>query len=673
MPFMKRFAAAMLSLAVPGAGQLYIGRTRTGLWLLLAAITATAGIVYTAGTFGGRHLVLIVYLCMSLPVIYFYSIYDILQATSAAGGGHAQSDRERVTGLQGMGLIAAGLLLLVVIQPAEWAEPMLGTAGDYAAAAGLVIIAAVMYGRRDRAMYRLGRVTAASVLVAVGCLLLWDRIEGGDKIALVGQWWPAALIALGVEVVAISFGSRRCGKSIRFDTGGLVLAVVVSVVAYGVTQLSGFPMKWIDQWTAEVSELSGFTEEKGFQYTKEPVTHQLEDTALSLVIDNPNGRVTLREMDVEQILVETVVWVDLEDKAEADRVADLSVVEISGDEKLTIAAKGEAYGAAGNRKPRMNLVVTLPRSPEPVKIEIEDEPAEPESMEPDGTESDGTNSSNSESDTAGEAANGAGQAEQVEQAEQIEQPAQSEQIEQPVQSEQIEQPVQSEENVIEQIEELLPADDQALGLHTIKISVLNGDVDVQDVRVLESLEIDNANGAIMLRSLSALSVKASTKNGGVEAYDIEGAARLATFNGRIVGERIAGDALVTTTNGSVRLQTVGGRIEADTKNGEIDILDVQGAVHADTLNGRIAVASPVIGGAWDIGSAVGEIHVALPEHGDYSVRGSVTFGDITTDLPLEVSKKTVEGEVGEGTYRISIDANSSIAIQRYQPYPPPSN
>ncbi len=653
MPRMKRFAAALLSLAVPGAGQLYIGRTRTGLWLLLATVTATAGIVYTAGTFGGRHLVLIVYLCISLPVIYFYSIYDILQSTSVTGG-ISQSDRERVSGLQGIALIAAGLLLLVMIRPAEWAEPWLGAAGDYAAAAGLAVLAAVLYGRRDRNMYRLGRVTAASVLVAVGCLLLWDRIEGGDRIALVGQWWPAALIALGIEVVIISIGSRKSGRRIGFDTGGLALALVVSVVAYGVTQLSGFPMKWIDQWTAEVSELSGFTEEKGFQYTKDPVTHPLEDTALSLVIDNPNGRVTLREMDVEEILVETVVWVDLEDKAEADRVADLSVVEISGDEKLTIAARGEAYGAAGNRKPRMNLVVTLPRSPEPVKIEIDDESQEPGNAEMESTES----------ETTGVPADGIGITEQAEQPVQSEQ---AKQLEQPEQSE------QTEENVIEQIDELLPAEDQSLGLHTIKINVLNGDVDVQDVRLLESLEIDNANGEIKLRSISALSVKASTKNGGVEAYDIEGAARLATFNGRIVGERIAGDALVTTTNGSVRLQAIGGQIEADTKNGEIDILDVQGAVHADTLNGRIAVASPVVGGAWDIGSAVGEIYVALPEQGDYSVRGSVTFGDITTDLPLEVSKKTIEGEVGEGTYRVSIDANSSIAIHRFQASPPPSN
>ena len=508
-------------------------------------------------------------------------------------------------------------------------------------------------------MYRLGRATAAIVLVTVGCLLLWDRIKGGNGVAWIGQWWPLALIALGVEVVVLSIASRASRKKLAFDTGGLLLAAVVAVVAYGATQLNGFPMKWIDQWTAEVSELSGFTEEKGFKYAKEPVSYRLEDATRALLIDNPNGRVALREGDVDRIVVETVVWIDVADQAEADRIAGQSTVEIIGTEKLTIAAKAENYGAAGNRKPRMNMIVTLPRSPEPVGVEIE---AAPETTD----QTDQADRQPADS-TGLPDAEGAGAEEAPDVPEQPEASG-------------AQPDLQSEAGAAGEADDTDDAagadtaepEAEPQGLRTIKVSVLNGDVDIRDIRVLDIVEVDNANGEITLRNIAA-SVKAATKNGGVKAYDIAGDAKLTTFNGVIGGERIGGDALVTTTNGNVKLAEIGGRVEADTKNGEIDIVHVQGAVHADTLNGRIAVSSPVVGGAWDIGSAVGEIYAALPGDGDYSVRGSVTFGDITTDLPLEVSKKAIEGEIGEGTYRISIDANSSITVNRYQASPPPSN
>ncbi|MNE46378.1 hypothetical protein D3C80_1407100 [compost metagenome] len=64
-------------------------------------------------------------------------------------------------------------------------------------------------------------------------------------------------------------------------------------------------------------------------------------------------------------------------------------------------------------------------------------------------------------------------------------------------------------------------------------------------------------------------------------------------------------------------------------------------------------------------SSIGEISLSLPEEGDYSIYGSVTFGNISTELPFEVSKKTVKGAVGEGRYRIQINATNSIVIHRY--------
>lgn len=636
---MKRFWAALLSFTVPGAGQLYIGRIRTGLILLLSAVAVTVAIVYYAGVSGGRFALLLVYLGLALPVIYFYSMYDILQATSKskgaptsgspipdAAGADADSDfaaRPAATRLQGLGLIGAGLLLLALVRPTETTERWLIRIGDYLPAAALLTVGALLYAKRGRAMYRLGRMTAAAVIVAVGAVLLWDQVKGRNDIALLIHWWPAVLILLGIEIVAVSIGGRTTRKRLSFDAGGFVLAAVIAVAAVGVTQINALPFKWIDQWKADVGGMTDFGEEKGFRYAKKPVAADLPDHARVLVIDNPNGEVTVREGDVEGIRVEAVVWVDTGDQAEADRIAKKSIIEITGGEKVTIAAKGAAFGVNGSRQPRMNLVVTIPRMPDPA-VGMD---AIIDSTVPDA-----------EAGTPASAPAAPG--------------------EEPVPAPPAQEGASEEGNA--------NAPEAGRGLQTIAIQVMNGPINVSGLRAGERVIAETANGEIALRDIGA-SVKATTRNGGVEAFDIAGDAEVETFNGTIRAERIGGRAVVSTVNGGIKLAAVEGDVEADTKNGAITIAEARGAVYADTLNGRIEVRSATVGGTWDIGSAVGEISLNVPENGDYEVSGSVTFGDIETDLPLEVSKKSIKGRIGEGTYRIGIDANSSIEVKRYRP------
>lgn len=632
MTGIKRFWAALLSFTVPGAGQLYIGRIRTGLVLLLSAVTVTVAIVYYAGVSGGRHALLLVYLGLALPVIYFYSMYDILQATSgqalasgadpyAAGAGADSAAQPAATRLQGLGLIGAGSLLLLLVRPTETTERWLVQIGDYLPAAALLAVGVLLYAKRGSAMYRLGRMTAAVVIVAVGAILLWDQVKGRNDIALLIHWWPAVLILLGIEIVAVSIGGRTTRKRLSFDAGGFVLAAVIAVAAVGVTQFNALPFKWIDQWKVDVGGMTGFGEEKGFRYAKKPVAADLPDHARVLVIDNPNGEVTVREGDVEGIRVEAVVWVDIGDQAEADRIAKKSIIEITGGEKVTIAAKGEAFGVNGSRQPRMNLVVTIPRMPDPaVGMDAIIDSTDAEAGTP----------------TSAPAAPG----------------------EEPVPAPPAQEGASEEGNA--------NAPEAGRGLQTIAIQVMNGPINVSGLRAGERVTAETANGEIALRDIGA-SVKATTRNGGVEAFDIAGDAEVETFNGTIRAERIGGRAVVSTVNGGIKLAAVEGDVEADTKNGAITIAEARGAVYADTLNGRIEVRSATVGGTWDIGSAVGEIALNVPENGDYEVSGSVTFGDIETDLPLEVSKKSIKGRIGEGTYRIGIDANSSIEVKRYRP------
>lgn len=63
-------------------------------------------------------------------------------------------------------------------------------------------------------------------------------------------------------------------------------------------------------------------------------------------------------------------------------------------------------------------------------------------------------------------------------------------------------------------------------------------------------------------------------------------------------------------------------------------------------------------------SAVGAIDIVIPERGDYSLTGSSSYGDLRTDMPFNVKNKTIEGQLGEGEYRIKIEGNSDLTVQR---------
>lgn|GEM_PF-661071 len=730
----SRLLAALLSFLLPGAGQLYLGRAARGLLLLAAALIDVAAIVHYAGTGGGRHLLLIVYLGLALPVIYFYSMFDVLQAPAAGGpdgAAEAEDSAEGLSALTGAAVAGAGLLLLLLIKPPAGAGQALAIAGDYAASAGLVALSALLLWRRSAREYRIGRATAALAVLAVGCLLLWDRLHGTNGIAVLAGWWPVPLVVLGLEIMLAdrirrrraAYGGGQSGRPVRrfpFDAGGLAAALVIAVVTYSVTQLAGLPFKWIEGLNAGLAPpKTGLTDESGFRYRKPEVGVELARETRRIEIENPNGAIVVRQGAGTALTVDATVWVDLPDKAEADQVAGASLVSVSGDEKLTIAAKGEHYEAAdgsGKRIPRINLVVTLPR---PIEPEPERAPGIPGGQPrggeaagpgdagamPDGAEGQpnsgvgvpsGTGAAGPQPNAGGGAPNGAGAAERPEgsgladaaesglpggpagtgpgtdgagsaapvsplspdgtdgTAADVPSPA---------------GPAGNTEIEVDPGGDGGAADEQPVGVQSLAVAAGNGDVEVDGPTLPEGLTVTNTDGHIDVRRLNG-KVRAETKNGTVTAREITGAVRLRTFNGDIVAGQIGGDAVVETSNGSITLEAMQGNVEAGTENGGITASELAASLHASTLNGRIEIRSSIVGGSWDVGSSVGEIRLHLPEDGDYTVSGSVTFGTIESDLPLEIGEKVVRGRVGEGTYRIAIDANNSIYLLALRP---PSN
>ncbi|WP_169089516.1 DUF4097 family beta strand repeat-containing protein [Paenibacillus sp. PL91] len=636
----NRLLTVLLAFALPGAGHMYTGQHPKGLLLITAFLLDLTAIVRLADSDGGSHLLLIVYLGIMLPVFYFISVFDSLQSTEAED--HSPVALNRALGFI---ILAAGAIMLVLVKPPQAILPWMNELAELCVGP-IIILAAITLQLRSRkgsvSMFKLGRFTAAVLVLAVGVLLLWDQIQGKNDISLLGQWWPVIFILLGLEVILFSIKFKGAEKKLRLDVAGGMIALVITMTAYVVTQYADIPFRWLDQFNVDLNGAADYGEEKGFRYDKAIIKVPLDEAASLIQIVNPNGQVTVRSGDVQEIELLTAVWVDLTDKTEADAIAEQSTVKINPGAELTLEAKGQSYGANGSMKPRMNMIITVPMSLSD-QLQVEETPSETPTHLESEQPIDATNAAKSESPlTFGTALDA-------------------------IQQLATEPPGNSDNNPIDEPEQN-PQDDEDVEEQQpalkMKVESGNGPVEVKALTLPGGLDIRSSSGIVKISNING-SVSVKGNNGDIHISGITGDSSIETKNGTIAAETIQGKLFANTLNGSLEINQIEGDIEAETKNGKIKMNGAGASVKADTLNGSIELSSATVGGDWDLDSSVGEVKLAMPQDGHFTVYGSVTFGNITTELPLEVSKKTIRGSIGEGTFRIQINATNSIMISQF--------
>lgn len=226
------------------------------------------------------------------------------------------------------------------------------------------------------------------------------------------------------------------------------------------------------------------------------------------------------------------------------------------------------------------------------------------------------------------------------------------------------------------------------------------------------VQCNSASGSLTLTDLTG-NLDAHTASGSVGATHIEGTARLRSASGSVRCEEIRnGDVHLGTASGNVRLSNatqigtcdlntasgsvVGGNVEAEaitmrSASGNVTLTDAH-AQMADlhSSSGRVTVedihcerlkaesVSGSVSAAFlpstpenlvaEMRSGSGSINIVVPPNFAGRVDLSVGSGSIHTDLPLTIqgkmSKKHIQGTIGEGTGSLSARTTSgSIRIR----------
>lgn len=354
-------------------------------------------------------------------------------------------------------------------------------------------------------MKKAGRYTAALLLIAVGGSLLLDQSMDTNYVGQLLGWWPLLLISLGVEYIVSGLINPGGSRPMKFDFGGIIIALLISIIVIGTTQSSSLSFSSLK---LHINPFS-FTDEAGTPFERGITLIPLDADTNKVVIENPNGSVTLKSGDVKQIEVDVTLYVSKLNDEDAKKIAESSRINYNEGSTLKIIAQSESYRTFGvRRKPRMNLTITLPQGHE-VDMELQ-------------------------------LSNGKVVASDI--------------------------PIRDELKIHTTNGSV---DVTNIGGKIIAEST-NGSMQVNEID--GDVELDTVNGSAVASSITG-DVSMDTTNGSITASHVDGSVEADSTNGRIVVEETTGDLAADTTNGGITVisSIVGGDWKLDTTLGRIEI------------------------------------------------------------------------------------------------------
>ncbi|WP_051507420.1 DUF6677 family protein [Saccharibacillus sacchari] len=136
--------ACILSAVIPGAGHLYLGLIQKGVSFMLSILLVIEALLYFSATGIQINVPLLILLGLTIPIIYFYNLYDVLQATDRVNERRRTVENEfrnwRKSMVFALILVGEGAVLLILHSRPLWFRQLIELYGRETAAIALVAI-----------------------------------------------------------------------------------------------------------------------------------------------------------------------------------------------------------------------------------------------------------------------------------------------------------------------------------------------------------------------------------------------------------------------------------------------------------------------------------------------------------------------------------------------------
>jgi hypothetical protein len=168
------------------------------------------------------------------------------------------------------------------------------------------------------------------------------------------------------------------------------------------------------------------------------------------------------------------------------------------------------------------------------------------------------------------------------------------------------------------------------------ITSASGDVEAVGVG---DLKVDMSSGDLTVSGVSGKAVLSSS-SGSIEAHKIKGNLSVRISSGEVILSEVGGDLAVEVASGDVSVDGVGS-VDYSGTSGSARFSGVRGAVTAIAASGDIEVdATPESIVNYEMRTSSGQVELAFERvlKGGFALKVRTTSGDISTTLPLTVTK-----------------------------------
>jgi hypothetical protein len=154
IPKKRKWVAGVLSLIIPGTGHFYLGLMQRGLFIMTLIILDIFTITMLVSQDHRSNVPMVTLFALILPVIYFYNVFDALQATDNVNrrnelGDFAQGQDPlqklfRGSNL-GVMLITIGVLFFLLSSKPDWFTGLFSFMGSYIGSVVLIVAGLAMF------------------------------------------------------------------------------------------------------------------------------------------------------------------------------------------------------------------------------------------------------------------------------------------------------------------------------------------------------------------------------------------------------------------------------------------------------------------------------------------------------------------------------------------------
>ncbi|HER44183.1 MAG TPA: hypothetical protein ENO08_06965 [Candidatus Eisenbacteria bacterium] len=192
------------------------------------------------------------------------------------------------------------------------------------------------------------------------------------------------------------------------------------------------------------------------------------------------------------------------------------------------------------------------------------------------------------------------------------------------------------------------------------LSTASGDVAVEGVE--GDVEISVSSGDVDIKEIAG-NVKVSAASGDITAETIAGDAEVQTSSGDVELDYVDGDLKIVSSSGDVSVKGVGA-VTYKGSAGDAEFYGVRGSVQAGGSSGDMTFhLEPKGGNDYTVRTSSGGIVLRFVEKmpGGFALKANTTNGDISVNLPIEITKvgrHYIAGVVRDGRSAVTLETVS---------------